>query len=95
MQLIGVDPQTGELAIWLFESDGGVAQGTCTRDGKAWVFETQGLTADGGELAAKNILVRVNNDTITWQPVNLVLDDEEIGNLPPVKVTRVKATATK
>ena len=95
MQLIGIDPQTGELAIWVFESDGGVAQGTCTRDGKAWVFETKGLTADGGELGAKNILVRVNNDTITWQPVNLTIDDEEIGDLPPVKVTRVKPTATK
>ena len=95
MQLVGIDPQTGELAIWVFESDGGVAQGTCTRDGKAWVFETKGLTADGGELGVKYILVRVNNDTITWQPVNLTIDDEEIGDLPPVKVTRVKPTATK
>ena len=46
MQLIGIDPQTGELAIGVFESDGGVAQGTCTRDGKAWVFETRGLTVE-------------------------------------------------
>ena len=95
MQLIGIDPQTGELAIWVFESDGGVAQGTCTRDGNTWIFDTKGLMADGGELAATNILARVNNDTITWQPVNLTLDDEDIGNLPPVKVTRVKASATK
>ena len=51
--------------------------------------------ADGGELAATNILARVNNDTITWQPINLTLGDEPIGNLPPVKVTRVKAAATK
>ncbi|MEX2188339.1 MAG: hypothetical protein WD875_16145 [Pirellulales bacterium] len=95
MQLIGVDPQTGDLNIWIFESDGGVAQGTCTREGKTWIFETSGLLADGGELAATNILARVDNDTITWQPINLTVGDEEIGNLPPVKVTRVKATATK
>jgi len=91
MQLIGPDPSTGELAIWMFESDGGVVQGTCTREGKAWVFETHGLTADGGEFAAKNILLRVNQDTITWQPIQLTVGDEEIGDLPPVKVTRVKA----
>ncbi len=66
MQLIGTDPRTGEMTIWLFESD-------------------------GGALGATNILARVNNDTITWQPINLTIDDEEIGNLPPVKVTRVKA----
>ncbi len=95
MQVIGADPQTGELRIWVFESNGGFAQGTCTRDGKAWVFETEGLTADGGVLAATNILARVNNDTITWQPVNLTVDDEVIGDLPPVKVTRVKATTPK
>lgn len=92
MQLIGTDPRTGDLTIWTFESDGGVAQGTCTRDGNTWIFETKGLTADGEELGATNILARVNNDTITWQPINLTLDGEETGNLPPVKVTRVKAT---
>ena len=92
MQLIGTDPRTGDMTIWLFESDGGVAQGTCTRDGNTWIFETKGLMADGGALGATNILARVNNDTITWQPINLTIDDEDIGNLPPVKVTRVQAT---
>ena len=92
MQLIGTDPRTGELTIWVFESDGGVAQGTCTRDGNTWIFETSGLTADGGELGATNLLVRVNNDIITWQPINLTVGDDDIGDLPPVKVTRVKAT---
>ncbi len=93
MQVIGTDPETGELSVWVFESSGGVAQGTCTREGKTWVFDTEGQMADGGVLAATNILARVNNDTITWQPINLTVDDESIGNLPPVKVTRVKAAA--
>ena len=91
MQLIGTDPRTGEMTIWLFESDGGVAQGTCTRDGNTWIMETKGLMADGGELASKNILARVNNDTFTWQSIHLIVDGEELGNLPPVKVSRVKA----
>jgi uncharacterized protein (TIGR02246 family) len=91
MQLIGADPATGELTIWIFEADGGVAQGTCTREGDTWIFETHGLQGDGGELGCKNLLVRVNNDTITWQPINLKYGDEQIGDLPPLKVTRVKA----
>ena len=95
MQLIGIDPRTDEMTIWVFESDGGVTQGTCTRDDNTWIFETSGLTADGGELASTNILARIDNDTITWQPVNLTVGDEVIGDLPPVRVTRVKATATK
>ena len=95
MQLIGIDPRTDEMTIWVFESDGGVTQGTCTRDDNTWIFETSGLTADGGVLAATNILARVDNDTITWQPINLTVDETVIGDMPPVKVTRVKAADTK
>ena len=92
MQMIGIDPSTDELRILTFESDGGFAEGTCTREGNTWIFDSHGVLADGGELSATNILVRVNNDTITWQPVNLQWGDEKIDDLPPVKVTRLKTT---
>ena len=90
MQIIGPDPRSDELRVWTFEADGGFAQGTCKREGNTWIFEVQGALAGGDEVSATNILVRVNNDTLTWQPVNLTVGDEQIGDLPPVKVTRVK-----
>ncbi len=90
MQMIGIDPRTDELRILTFEADGGFAEGTCTREGNTWIFESHGVLADGGELSATNILVRVNSDTTTWQPVNLQLGDETIDDLPPLKVTRLK-----
>jgi uncharacterized protein (TIGR02246 family) len=89
-QMIGLDPNTGELRIWTFEADGGYGEGTCVRDGKKWVFSTNATLADGSAMTATNILTQVNHDTFTWQPVNLTIDDEPVGNLPPVKVTRVK-----
>jgi len=92
MQMFGIDPRTDELRILIFEADGGFAEGTCTREGNTWIFESHGVLADGSELSVKNILVRVNSDTTTWQPVNLQLGDETIDGLPPVKVTRVKAS---
>lgn len=92
MQIIGLDPATGDLHIWIFEADGGFAQGFCTRDGDTWAFETKGVLADGGTLGAKNLLHRVNNDTITWQPVNLRYGQEQLSDLPPMKVIRVKTT---
>ena len=92
MQIIGPDPRTDELRIWTFETDGGFAEGTCTREGNTWIFDTEGVLAEGDEVSATNILLRVNNDTMTWQPVNLTVGDESVGNLPPVKVTRVKPT---
>jgi len=75
----------------MFESDGGFAEGTVTREGDSWVFETMGTLVDGGVLSSKNILVRVNDDTMTWQPVQLTMGDEQLADLPPIKVTRVKA----
>lgn len=90
MQMIGIDPRTDELRILTFEADGGFAEGTCTREGNTWIFESHGVLADGGELSAKNILVRVNSETTTWQPISLQLGDETVEGIPPLKMTRVK-----
>lgn len=90
MQIIGADPTTGDLRTWTFEHDGGLGEGTVTRDGPRWVFENTAVLAGQGVLETTNILVPVDRDTITWQPINLTLNGEPIGNLAPMKLTRVK-----
>jgi uncharacterized protein (TIGR02246 family) len=90
MQVIGKDPRTDELLVWTFEVSGGMAEGSCSRDGDAWLFQTEGMSSDGNEVSNTNILARINHDTMTWQPVNITVDGEQRKNLPPVKVTRVK-----
>jgi uncharacterized protein (TIGR02246 family) len=90
MQMIGTDPKTGELRTWTFEFDGGYGEGTCTRDGNKWLFETTTVMSDGSVLTATNILVHVNADTFTWQPTSLTVDGEKVADRPPVKVTRVQ-----
>ena len=61
-----------------------------TRDGKKWVVEASGVEADGGELTARNILTPVDKDTFIWQSAERTLDGEELPDILPVKVTRVK-----
>jgi uncharacterized protein (TIGR02246 family) len=90
MQLIGLDPATGVIRTWTFEHDGGLGEGTVTRDGPRWVFANTATLGGGAMLETTNILVPVDRDTITWQPVNLAIDGEPLGNLPPTKLTRVK-----
>jgi uncharacterized protein (TIGR02246 family) len=90
MQVIGLDPKTGTLRIWIFESNGIFAQGNCHRDENAWIFETAGESPEGMPVSAKNILLHVNQNTMTWQPVQLRMGNEQIADLPPIKVTRVK-----
>jgi uncharacterized protein (TIGR02246 family) len=90
-QVIGIDPATGAIHSWTFEANGGVGEADWNRDGDHWVLDAAGTLTDGGTLTEKNILRRVNNDTFTWQSIDRVLDDVEISDLPPVKVTRVKS----
>jgi uncharacterized protein (TIGR02246 family) len=90
IQIILKDPRNGELRSWMFDDDGGFGDGAWARDGKRWVITATGIQADGGELTATNILTPVDHDTFTWQSTERTLDGEELPNIPPVKVTRVK-----
>jgi uncharacterized protein (TIGR02246 family) len=89
-QIIGKDPATGALRVWTFEDAGGIGDTDITRDGKKWVFTARGATADGKVLTATNFLTPIDADTFTWHSVERELDDEELPDLPPVKVVRVK-----
>lgn len=90
-QVIGIDPATKQLRSWTFEADGGVGEADWTRDGDHWVLDASGTLADGRSLVETNILRRVNDDTFTWQSIDRLLDGEVLADLPPLKVSRVKA----
>jgi uncharacterized protein (TIGR02246 family) len=90
-QVIGVDPATGAIHTWTFEADGGVGDADWRRDGDHWVLDAAGTSTDGRQLTETNILRRVNDDTFTWQSIDRTLGNTTLPDLPPVKVTRVKA----
>jgi uncharacterized protein (TIGR02246 family) len=89
-QVLLKDPRTGQLRSWIFGDDGSFGDSTWMRDGKRWVMTATGIQADGGELTARNILTPVDKDSFTWQSTERTLDGEDLPNIPPVKVTRVK-----
>jgi len=89
-EIIVKDPRNGQLRSWLFDDDGGFGDGDWARDGKRWVIESSGVQSDGGEVTARNILVPVDKDTFTWQSTQRTLDDEELPDIVPIKITRVK-----
>jgi uncharacterized protein (TIGR02246 family) len=89
-QMIGKDVTSGELRSWTFESEGGFGEAAWSRDGKRWVLDSAGRLTDGTTLVATIILTPLDRDSFTWQAVGRSLDGEELDDLPPVKVTRVK-----
>jgi uncharacterized protein (TIGR02246 family) len=89
-QTIGKDPRTGGLHSWLFGSDGGFGEAAWSLDGKRWLLQATGVTADGGEMTATNILSPIDKDSFSWQSIDRTLDGEALPNIPPIKVTRAR-----
>ena len=74
----------------LFDSDGGFASEQWSRDGQRWVLEATGITRDGAEIAATNVVTRINHDSFNWQSVARRLNDVALPDTAIIKVTRVK-----
>jgi uncharacterized protein (TIGR02246 family) len=89
-QRIAIDPDTGQLNSWSFESDGGHARSAWFLDGNQWVLETTGVTADGRQTSSLNLIARAGDDAFTFRSIDRVIGDQEVPDTVPIRVTRVK-----
>jgi uncharacterized protein (TIGR02246 family) len=86
---IAFDPQRGQLRSWHFDADGGHGQSLWIRDGSNWVLDAIGVTGDGADTEAVNILGRVGPNEITWRSIDRVINGQPMPDTVPVKLTRV------
>jgi uncharacterized protein (TIGR02246 family) len=94
-QIIAQDPLSGAIRSWLFQSGGGLGEAVWTREGKDWLVDSGGVSADGGELTATNIFTPQGKDSFTFRSVNRTLDGEKLDDIGPVTVKRVNQNAEK
>jgi uncharacterized protein (TIGR02246 family) len=88
MQIIGWDPAAKQIRSWIFDSDGGFADGKWTRMGDRWLIKQTGTLPDGRESSAVNIITRVDDDSFTWQSVNREVSGDILPNVDEVLVVR-------
>jgi uncharacterized protein (TIGR02246 family) len=88
MQIIGWDPVAKQIHSWVFDSDGGYAEGTWTHSGKQWSIHNKGTLPDGAKVTSVNIMTQIDVDAFKWESVNRSLDDELLPNVEPVLVIR-------
>jgi len=86
---IGFDPRRGQLHSWHTDDTGGHGQALWNRDGYRWVMSATGLTGDGKETGAENILQRIDNNNFTWRSANRRLNGQPVPDTVPIKLTRV------
>ena len=88
-QIIGVDPATGKIRSWLFDSDGGIGQGSwSSRDGK-WIVEMSMTLPTGESASAVNVYTPVDATRYTWRSQSRMVAGEFLPDMDEVLVTRV------
>jgi uncharacterized protein (TIGR02246 family) len=91
MQIIGWDPVAKQVRSWIFDSDGGFAEGRWTRKGDRWLIRQTGTLPDGSRSSAVNIITRIDDDSFTWQSVNREMNGDLLPNVDEVLVVRKAA----
>ena len=87
-QRIAWDPSMKKLHSWLFDSEGGFAEGVWTRNGNQWIVKLTGTRRDGSAASATNVTTRVTKDRMTWQSRDRVVGDEVQPNIDEIVIVR-------
>jgi uncharacterized protein (TIGR02246 family) len=89
-QVIGIDPATGKLKSWTFESDGSVGTAEWVRTDAGWLASVKATAADGDAIKAVTTIKPSSRDAFTYQTTERTEGGEKVPDTPLVKVTRVK-----
>jgi uncharacterized protein (TIGR02246 family) len=93
-ETIGWDPARSVLRSWVFDTNGGFAEGTWKHKGKSWYCTLAGVQADGKKASAVHIFTP-QQDHYTFQSIGRTLDGEVQPDIDEVKVRRVAAKTDK
>jgi uncharacterized protein (TIGR02246 family) len=88
LQIIGWDPSAKQIRSWVFDSDGGFAEGHWTKKDKRWYVTMSGTLPDGRKASSTNVITYVDNDQFKWQSVNRTVGGSLLPNVDEVVVVR-------
>lgn len=88
MQLIGWDPVAKRIRSWVFDSDGGFAEGQWTKKENRWSIVKTGTLADGSKATSVNIITYVDDNQFTWQSINRTVGGKLLPNIDETVVVR-------
>jgi len=91
MQMIGWDPIAKQIRSWVFDSDGGFAEGKWTHKGDRWLIKQTATLPDGRKSSAVNIIKRINDNSFTWQSIQREVAGDLLPNVDEVLVVRKPA----
>ncbi len=77
-QIIGVDPISGDVMSWTFNTDGSHAVGIWTAVDNGWLIESRGVTSDGVVTSAHDLITKIDQNGCSWRSVNRTANGVEL-----------------
>jgi uncharacterized protein (TIGR02246 family) len=92
-QIIGWDPTLSGIRVWIFDSDGGFAEGWTTPEEGGAMVQIRGFAPDGRAVAATQHYRKIDDDSFTFSSTNRMVCDEALPDLGEVRVVRKPAAS--
>ncbi len=77
-QRIGWDAQKEQFRTWVFDTEGGFAEGLMFHDGDRWVIKSTGARADGTPVSVTSTITVLGKDRMRWDSSDRTLGDAPI-----------------
>jgi uncharacterized protein (TIGR02246 family) len=92
MQIIGWDPQEGQIRSWSFDSSGGYGTGLWSQTAGGWQIEHMGTLPDSTPTTSRDLVIRVpgEDNTFGWRSTNRMAGQSVLPDTEEVVLDRVK-----
>jgi uncharacterized protein (TIGR02246 family) len=87
-QVIGWDPAAKTIRSWIFDSNGGFAEGVWSGNENRWTIKLKSILPDGRKASSVNVYTYVDPGSFTWQSTGREVNGEPLPNIDPVTVVR-------
>jgi len=91
LQIIGWDASAKQIRSWVFDSDGGFAEGRWTNKNNHWYITKVGTLADGRKSSSVNVINRIDDNQFKWQSINRTVGGQLLPNIDEVVVVRAES----
>src|SRR5262249_18417235 len=87
-QRIGWDPLTKQIKSWVFDTQGGHAEGLWSKVDNGWIIKMTGVHSDGSAASSTNTYVMDGPDKFVWSSVDRLIGGEQEPNRSVVIVRK-------
>jgi len=86
--IIGWDEEQKSIRSWIFDTDGGLAEGTGFLHEDEWQMQNRHVLPDGRLASAISIYRKIDNDSFTWQRIAQEVEGELLPDMNEIMVIR-------